>query len=259
MADSANVGVTGRRSRAVRRDRPPAGSSRSSLEDNEEERWRTAQDPYRHLRHRSRTAPAGIHGDVDIEMSHIGASHHDQAIEYPSLSSTGFNAGAIISVSAEEHREILEGNTNSREVSTDTTNPNGNQRGKKRRARNKEWLAEPDVDAHKAVSEWNGTISDLVRWSAAHLAASTTAFHRRNWRRWSRKRWSVFAGIVLVVISGIVGGIFGGLDIANKSGPPKLRMVGPDGSRVVVPWESSAALAFDPMKVCCSHPSKRGL
>lgn len=243
VADSANVGVTGRRSRAVRRDRSPAGSSRSSFEDH--------GDPYHHLRHRNHAAAAGIHGDVDIEMSHIG---HGQSTDYPSLSSTGFNAGAIISASADEDRTVLGRNASQREdtslqPSADTTSSTSSPRGKKRKARNREWLAEPDVNAHKTVPKWNGTILDLFRWSWAHLAASATTLQRRKWRRWSKKRWAIFSVIILVVIGGTVGGIFGGLDIANKSAPPKLRMAGPDGSRVVVPWESSAGLAFDPMKV----------
>lgn len=254
VADSANVGVTGRRSRPVRRSRSPTASFNSSMESNDDHRLHTTGDPYTHLRHRNRTLQEGMQGD-DREMSRIGGLHHNQALDYPSLSSTGFNAGAIISASAEEHRGFLDVNANRGEDSTlqsaETTYSNATQRVNKRKPRNKEWIAEPDVDAHKTVPEWNGTVSDLVRWGSAHMAASATAFQRRKWKRWSKKRWAVIWGIVLLLVGGVVGGIFGGLDIANKSKPPKLRMPGPDGSRVVVPWESSAALAFDPMKVSC--------
>lgn len=111
-------------------------------------------------------------------------------------------------------------------------------------------MGEPDVNAHQAVPKWDRQISDLPRWMSAHLSACMTAFQLRKWKRWNKKRWASFLAIVLLLVGGVVGGIFGGLDIAQNDKSPQLRMPpGPDGSRVVVPWESSAALVFDPLKV----------
>jgi hypothetical protein len=257
VADSANVGVTGRRSRPARRARSRSGSFSSSLEEAEDQRHRQSSDPYARLRHRSRLSPQGFSssdGDLGNEMT-SASPHNTHEVNYPSLSSTGFNTGAIVMTSADEHRGFLAPTSSQRENSTmgsaTVVAPSADvERTNKRRPRNKEWLGEPDVNAHQAVAEWNGQVSDLFRWISAHLDASITTFQHRKWKRWNKKKWAMFWAIGLLLVGGVVGGIFGGLDIAHNSKSPSLRMPpGPDGSRVVVPWESTAALVFDPLKV----------
>lgn len=258
VADSANAGMTGRRSRPAQRARSRSGSFSSSLEEAEDQRHRQSNDPYARLRHRSRLSPQAFSSsDGDVEGDITSASgHNDHEINYPSMSTAGFHTGAIVMTSADEHRGFLAPTSSQRESSTVggsatvVTTLADTDRANKRRPRNKEWLGEPDVDAHQAVARWNGKVSDLFRWISAHLAASITTLQHRKWKRWNKKKWAMFWAIALLLVGGVVGGIFGGLDIAQNSKSPKMRMPpGPDGSRVVVPWESSAALVFDPVKV----------
>lgn len=257
VADSANVGMPGRRSSPARRSRSRSGSFSSSLEEAEDQRRHQSSDPYARLRRRSQNPPQGFSssdGNLGVEMTSV-SPHNDQEFNYPSTSSAGFNTGAILLASADEHRGFLAPSSSQREDSavgsaTIVASPADTERANKRRPRNKEWIAEPDVDAHQAVPKWNGQISDLLRWMYAHSAATVTTFRHGKWKRWNKKKWAMFWAIVLLLVGGVVGGIFGGLDIAQNSKSTKLRMPpGPDGSRVVVPWESSAALVFDPLKV----------
>ncbi|GHJ89297.1 hypothetical protein NliqN6_5699 [Naganishia liquefaciens] len=256
VTESGNGGMMTRRSRSPRLSRSRSGSFSSSLQEAEEQRRDVSNDPYASLRHPcgpSHQVFPGSDAEQGREMASISFGDVQQN-NYSSASANGFHTGAILLASADEHRGFLASSSSQPENSTagsSTANASltDNQRANKRRARNKEWMAEPDVNAHQAVAKWDGQMSDLPRWISAHLSASSTVFQRRKWKRWNKKRWVSFWAIVLLLVGGVVGGIFGGLDIAQNDKSPRMRMPpGPDGSRVVVPWESSAALVFDPLK-----------
>lgn len=257
VTESGNGGLSARRSIPLGRSRSRSASFSSCLGEAEEQRREASSDPYTRLRHRSRLSPQAFSpsdADYEIEMAPV-TSHHAQGNHYSSSSSNGVQTGAILLASADEHRGFLastssqQGNSTAGSSMVDTP-PTDTQRAKRRYVRNKEWMAEPDVSAQQAVAKWDGQISDLPRWISEHLSAFMTAFQRRKWKRWNKKRWVTFWAIILLLVGGVVGGIFGGLDIAQNDKSPQLRMPpGPDGSRVVVPWESSAALVFDPLKV----------
>ncbi|KAJ9101238.1 hypothetical protein QFC21_003457 [Naganishia friedmannii] len=251
VADSANVGFARRRNRTVSRPSSATGSFSSSLDEAEGQSRDPFSDAHLQPRPRSRGGSRGVYdGGNDMMMVQVGGALHQDGMR-PSLSSTGFSTGAVLS--SDEHPVFFDRRGSNREdatlsPSTETRLPNGARGARKGKQRNRAWIAEPDIDVHKTVIAWNGTVSDLGRWLSDHAVASTVSLKRRKWKRWNKKRWAVFWIIVILLVGSLVGGIFGGLDIANNSKPPKIRMPGPDGSRVIVPWESSASLAFDPMK-----------
>ncbi|KAJ9110838.1 hypothetical protein QFC19_001347 [Naganishia cerealis] len=190
LADSTNFGFARRRSSRFNRPRSPTGSFSSTLDEAEGQSHDPFSDSHLQPRPRSARRHRGVYGaENDLSRVQAGGSSHRDAIGL-SLSSTGFNAAAV--PASEEHRAFFDrrgsnGEDTTSAPSTETAIPQGHRGSNKGKQRNKEWIAEPDVNAHKTVVSWDGTVSDLGRWLSDHAAASTSSFKRRKWKRWNKK------------------------------------------------------------------------
>lgn len=101
----------------------------------------------------------------------------------------------------------------------------------------------------KGRVRFTGRGGNAVGTAGSAIAKSGREWDPRRWRRWSRKRWAVLIVILFLFTGGIIGGVFGGLSIGREYRKVnKPAQSGPNGSLVVLPWQVSGGLTFDPIK-----------